>query len=264
MSSDVDKPTADELLAELWGSHERLGAALDGLSDEQVEGHSYADEWSIAQVASHLGSGAEIFMLFVQAGLRQAPTPGAEEFQPIWSRWNAKTPQQQSRDAVAADAELLRVLEALTPDQRAGWQLEMFGARQLMAGLLRMRLGEHAMHTWDILVALDPTATVPDRAARLILERLPELADHAGRPMPNPSTVYVTTPDGDFVLEPTAGGVRLELASSRAGGVSARLRLPSEAFVRLVYGRLDADHTPASVEVDGVDLADLRATFPGL
>ena len=40
--------------------------------------------------------------------------------------------------------------------------------------------------------------------------------------------------------------------------------LPAEAFVRLVYGRLDPDHTPSSVSADGVDLDLLRSAFPGL
>jgi hypothetical protein len=34
--------------------------------------------------------------------------------------------------------------------------------------------------------------------------------------------------------------------------------------VRLVYGRLDPDHTPASVEARGIDLDLLRSTFPGV
>lgn len=34
--------------------------------------------------------------------------------------------------------------------------------------------------------------------------------------------------------------------------------------MRLVYGRLDPGHTPASVVATGVDLDTLRATFPGL
>jgi hypothetical protein len=40
--------------------------------------------------------------------------------------------------------------------------------------------------------------------------------------------------------------------------------LPAEAFVRLVYGRLDPDHTPASVVTDGGLLSLLRAAFPGV
>ena len=42
------------------------------------------------------------------------------------------------------------------------------------------------------------------------------------------------------------------------------LSLPAEAFIRLVYGRLDPDHTPASVDARGVDLDLLRRTFPGV
>ena len=38
--------------------------------------------------------------------------------------------------------------------------------------------------------------------------------------------------------------------------------MPAEAFIRLVYGRLDDAHT-GDVEVDGCDLDDLRAVFPG-
>jgi hypothetical protein len=39
--------------------------------------------------------------------------------------------------------------------------------------------------------------------------------------------------------------------------------LPAEAFVRLVYGRLDPDHTPP-VETGGDELDALRKVFPGL
>ena len=45
---------------------------------------------------------------------------------------------------------------------------------------------------------------------------------------------------------------------------AAELVLPTEAFVRLVYGRLDAGHTPATVTAHGVDLDVLRSAFPGL
>jgi hypothetical protein len=40
------------------------------------------------------------------------------------------------------------------------------------------------------------------------------------------------------------------------------LELPAEAFVRLVYGRLDPAHTPP---VSGTaDLDELRSVFPGV
>src|ERR1700709_1135174 len=99
MTDDVDGPDPDQLLTELKRSHYSLVIALSGLSDEQLTGPSYADDWSIAQVASHLGSGAEIFGLFLEAGLCHTPAPGAEEFQPIWSRWNAMPAPEQSKNA---------------------------------------------------------------------------------------------------------------------------------------------------------------------
>jgi hypothetical protein len=37
--------------------------------------------------------------------------------------------------------------------------------------------------------------------------------------------------------------------------------LPAESFVRLVYGRLDPEHTPATVDAEAV--ASLRLLFPG-
>ena len=39
-------------------------------------------------------------------------------------------------------------------------------------------------------------------------------------------------------------------------------RLPAEAFIRLLYGRMDEAHTPPA-ESAGVELDELRPLFPG-
>jgi hypothetical protein len=39
------------------------------------------------------------------------------------------------------------------------------------------------------------------------------------------------------------------------------LEIPAEAFLRLAYGRLDEEHTPAGI--DPTHLAELRRVFPG-
>ena len=66
-------------------------------------------------------------------------------------------------------------------------------------------------------------------------------------------------PERDFALRFSADGVEL-----RAGepGQQPDLELPAEAFARLVYGRLDAAHTPAFTG-DAALLDSLRAVFPG-
>ena len=42
----------------------------------------------------------------------------------------------------------------------------------------------------------------------------------------------------------------------------SELRLPAEAFVRLLYGRMDEAHTPP-VQSIGVEPDELRPLFPG-
>jgi uncharacterized protein (TIGR03083 family) len=250
--TDPAAPTFDDLLTALRGSHERLVTALTPLSRELTT-LSYCDDWTIAQVASHLGSGAEIFALFLEAGLRGEPAPAPERFRAIWDRWNAKRPEDQARDALAGD-------------QVGAWQLDMFGAERRLPDLLRMRLSEHALHTWDVVVALDPQAALAADAVALLIDTVPGLAERVGRAASGHAHVRVTTtdPGREFVLELTHTGVRLAPAAAGAEDApEASLRLPAEALLRLVSGRLDASHTPSSVVAQGVDLDVLRGAFPG-
>ena len=84
----------ETMLSVLGNSHARLAAVVEPLTAAEVAGPSYDDDWSIAQVLSHLGSGAEIFGLLLDAGLRGEDAPGMEQYQEIWARWNAKSPEE--------------------------------------------------------------------------------------------------------------------------------------------------------------------------
>jgi MDMPI C-terminal domain len=73
-----------------------------------------------------------------------------------------------------------------------------------------------------------------------------------------PMTVRTTDPRRDLVL--TLGPEAV--APSPSGPESdPDLELPAESFIRLVYGRLDPDHTPVLKRRD--ILAALRQAFPG-
>jgi uncharacterized protein (TIGR03083 family) len=262
--SQAPPPPFDQVSGALRASQNRLAETLTALSDEQVTGPSYDDEWTIAQVAGHLGSGADVFGLFLDAGLRQTSAPGVEQFAPVWDRWNAKAPAEQARDVLVADAAFRGRIDALTEDERARWRLEMFGSEQTLAGMLRLRLAEHALHTWDVVVALDPKATLAEDSVPIVIDNVAPLVEHAGKPTATPVTVDVqtTAPHRQFTLDLTTDGARLTPAGTDAA--TATLRLPGEAFVRLLYGRLDPDHTPSSVRVEGVELDTLRGAFPGV
>src|ERR1700733_10611163 len=109
----IMETSPDPWIGTLRHSHDRLQALVEPLGQDQLEQRSYASEWSIAQVLSHLGSGAEIFGLFLAAGLTGQDPPGREAFGPIWEVWNAKSPQAQAADALRADAVTLARFESM-------------------------------------------------------------------------------------------------------------------------------------------------------
>jgi uncharacterized protein (TIGR03083 family) len=242
-------------------SHDALRANVEPLDEAGLRQQSYASDWSIAQVLSHLGSGAEIFGLFLDSALSGAEPPGGDRFPQIWQVWNERSPRQQATDALATDEVLVKRLESLNADERDRIRLQLFGMELDLTGLARMRLGEHAVHSWDVTVPLDPAATVAADAVGLLIDTLGPVAARSGKPSQRPLAVHVTTTDParEFVIEAT-DTVRLEPAE--ADGSLPQLRLPAEALVRLVYGRLDPAHTPP-VETSQLDLDEVRQIFPG-
>ncbi|MGH3200660.1 MAG: maleylpyruvate isomerase family mycothiol-dependent enzyme [Streptosporangiaceae bacterium] len=245
-------------------SHDRLQALVEPLGQDQLEQRSYASEWSIAQVLSHLGSGAEIFGLFLEAGLAGQDPPGREAFGPIWNSWNAKDAQAQAADGLRADQATVDRFESLDPDQRAQLRIQVFGMDMDTTGLARMRVSEHAIHTWDVAAALDPSARVAPDAVGLLIDTVGALVARTAKPDGKQRRLLITTtdPERQFVLE-TGEGISLTEAdgSDREDG-QRELRLPAEALVRLIYGRLGPSHTPP-LETDSIDLDELRRLFPG-
>jgi hypothetical protein len=122
-----------------------------------------------------------------------------------------------------------------------------------------MRLNEHAFHTWDIEVAHDAEATLPPHVAALVVDNLDLVARLTAKPTGETTTITVATtaPERGFTINLTPDTVTLRTDSIAA----ADLQLPAEASARLVYGRLDAAHTPSGVH--GAALEALRRVFPG-
>jgi uncharacterized protein (TIGR03083 family) len=249
----------DDWLSAIKHSQERMTALVSGLTPEQAAQRSYADDWSIADVASHLGSQAEIFDRFLTAGLDGADMPDQDAFVAIWDRWNALPPQSQLADSVAANEKLLARLEGLTPAQRDSFSLDAFGGTYDIAGLASLRLGEHALHTWDMVVALDPAALLAPDAVALLIDTLPTMAAAAGTPLPSGGSVTVAVTDPARAFEATLDPA---VTLTPVPGGAADVTLPAEAFIRLVAGRLDPDHTPLGVDA-GDQLDRLRQAFPG-
>jgi uncharacterized protein (TIGR03083 family) len=248
-------------LAALRRSQDRLVALVDE-GAPPLTGPSYCRDWTVAQVFSHLGSGAEIFALLLDAGLSGGEPPGRDAFPPIWDAWNARPPGEQARDSISANRTLIERFESLDATELAQLRVPFFGSEVDAAEIGRMRLSEHAIHTWDIAVMADPAATVATDAIALIVDNLGPLVERSGQASSPPVRVRVETTEPDRQLT-LAINESVEISDAASDDAEASIGLPAEALVRLVYGRLDPAHTPNGITAVGVDLDRLRRTFPG-
>jgi uncharacterized protein (TIGR03083 family) len=243
----------------LRASVARLHQLVRGLDVDQLEGPSYDSGWSVADVLSHLGSSAVMLRQRLQdarAGVERALDP-----QPIWDEWNAKTPRAKADGALAEDERVLEQIEDLSRDE---WEHLTFDFGPVTVGLevaVALRLNEHAFHTWDIEVMFDDEAQLPPDAVEVVIDNLGLIARFTAKPTGDEREVWVRTshPERHFTVRLTTDTA--ELLEGDAGE-QPDLKLPAEAFCRLVYGRLDPDHSP-SVEANGEVLDTMRRVFPG-
>jgi uncharacterized protein (TIGR03083 family) len=251
-------------------TYERLARLVGTLTDGDLTRASGASEWTVAQVLSHLGSGAEITLDTLRAAQAETDRPG-DANTAVWARWNAMTPREMADGYLRAALELDQALAALDPAQRDDLMIPLAFLPEpadvdLFTG---MRLVEAALHAWDVEVAFDPAATIPDDVAAVLVEQyLGPLAFLLGFTAKTdalgsrPVTLTLRTTSPDRTLGLTLGDqARLTDAPEQSDG---EVHLPGEALPRLLTGRLRASDSAGGVRVDGaVSLDDLRRVFPG-
>lgn len=259
---------ADRSILALRATHDELAAVVTGLSDDELTGPSGASEWTVAQVLSHLGSGAEISLATVRAALGTVPPLAPDFNQSVWDRWNALSPQQQSAGFLTADEELLTTLEALSSDTRQALHIDLgfLPAPVPLATLAGMRLNEAAQHSWDVRVSTDPAAAIATDTATVLADHfagdLGFLLGFSSKPDALANAAVVDIESSGFTLA-VADTVTLTTAASQPTAVFSG---PLEAFIRLLGGRLTPRHTADDVDVEvtgNVTLDDLRRVFPG-
>ena len=257
----------DTVIAALRREHEQLTALVGTFTEDDLRRPSGASDWDVSQVLSHLGSGAVLNLATLQGALKEAGE--ATEPTVIWARWNAMSPRERAEEFIAADTVLVDRYERLTDAERTGLLLDVgflpFPLTVAMAG--RMRLNEIVLHAWDVRVAFDEAAVLDPATVAVVLNREPNLIGWLGRTEVLDGRtldlqVITSEPESRFTLRL---GEKVEVLMDDVSGRSdGSLRLPAEAWHRLVAGRLAADRTPAGIEVSGAaDLDLLRRVFPG-
>jgi uncharacterized protein (TIGR03083 family) len=251
-------------------TYDRLARLVSTLTDDQLTQPSGASAWTVAQVLSHLGSGAQITLDTLRAA-QAGSVRAADANQAVWDRWNAMSAREQADGYVRAGRELDQAFAELDAGQRSDLRVPMAflpepAGMDLFTG---MRLNEAALHAWDVEVAFDPTATVPGDVAAVLVEQylgpLSFLLGFSAKPdqldgRPVTLTVRTTGPDRTLGLEV---GERVQLTDA-PGPSDGELNLPAEALPRLLSGRLRASDAERVVRVEGtVSFDDLRRVFPG-
>jgi uncharacterized protein (TIGR03083 family) len=263
---------ADRTISALRGNHDQLTARVSGLDEEDLARQSGSSQWDVAHVLSHLGSGAEIALAGLQAGIAGHEAPGQDFNQLVWDRWNAMSAQEKAQGFLGANERLVTAYESLDATARQEVQVKLaflpFPAD--VALLSGMRLNEAALHGWDVRVAFDPHATLTVEETAATLEQLSGpltfMLGFLAKPVLDgvQTTLRVETTDPHLVLGLVLGeSVSLGDAPTDVGGV---LTIPAEALLRLLAGRLDEAHTPDTVTITSsvVTLEQLRRVFPGI
>lgn len=258
---------ADQVIAALRSGHDDLSAYVAKLDESDLTAASGASDWDVAHVLSHLGSGAEITL----AGLEQALSSGGslpDGFnQGVWDRWNAMAPLEHRDNFVATDQRLVERYESLDRSTRDELRIDLgfLPAPVSVATAGRLRLSEFTFHEWDVKVGADPASTLAPAAVPLLQEAILPLLGWISKPEALAGrtaqlAVDLMNPQGSYGLtlgESVALGDRM----TQPDGV---LTAPTEAWLRLITGRLAPAHTPPGVEISGpVTLDDLRRVFPG-
>lgn len=259
---------ADVPISALRSGLDDLAAQVRTLTPDQLTGPSGASEWTVAQVLSHLGSGAEIGQAGLEASLGAADAPPADFNRSVWARWDAMSPEDQAAGFLTANESFVARYEAIDDATRSTAQIDtgFLPAPVDLATHASFRLNEFALHSWDVRVAQDPQATLAPEAVESLLAVLPYLMGWLGKPalvLDGRSlvvSVHTTAPDTDFGLDLTD---KVTLIDSQADP-EATLVLPTESWLRLASGRLGAAVTPAGVAATGpLTLDSWRTMFPG-
>ena len=255
------------VIAQLRLSHDRLVRELEAVGEAGLGEQSACTEWSVGRVVAHLGSGAEIAAMTLEAGRAgDQHGVGQDAMQQVWQLYDALDDRAATTRSSSANAALLDALETLTPSELETLQVPFFTGPTPVSVFAAFRLAEHAVHTWDVAVVRDPAAEVQATAAHIILDAVvvPMVGRLAGDPGPGDLAVAVHLGDIDrrlvLEVEPT-----VSLREPRPGEEhDAHLDMSTSAFVRLVYGRLGPGRTPDSVAASEPAVLDrLRQIFPG-
>ncbi|HLH25931.1 MAG TPA: maleylpyruvate isomerase family mycothiol-dependent enzyme [Chloroflexota bacterium] len=213
--------------------------------------------WDVREIVAHLAEGMDRFGQQVQGALAGQPV----EFS------MAERDARRAQVRALPDAELIDRLERntaafydrlepLSDDDLVRPSVPMAAGITPVLQVAYLRLHEPALHRWDVRIVRDPAATVEPHAAALLsdyvlagaprLAKADALGDGVGHALAETSGA-----GGGPVTLRWHGG-QMEVARGAPATADVTLRLPIEALIRLIWGRLPlAALTDGTVGIEG-------------
>jgi uncharacterized protein (TIGR03083 family) len=261
----------DTVVAAIRQELEVLDRYLAALQPQGWSGPTACTEWTVQKTVSHLGSGAQLNLGTLRTNLDGAEPIGDEARRGVWDHFDSLAPEPLHAEFRGRTREYLDYLANLPADKRGG-RVQSFAGETSIAEFAQFRLFELSLHSWDIRVALDPTARLLPLSART---NFPHALGMLNRRANKAAKAEMTGAAYRFevfgpVTERFAIVVRdgnVEVADAPHENVLATVRLPAEAFIRLYTGRLPLERAEAdgevSIEGDRAAALRLNTLFPG-
>ncbi|MCA1647346.1 MAG: maleylpyruvate isomerase N-terminal domain-containing protein [Chloroflexi bacterium] len=241
MSTTETNPYA-QIKAYERAEFDRLSKYLAALDAAGWVEQSYCTDWLVYQAVSHLGSGARIAALRLQAWVANGPPVTREMMQGVWGHFDALAPEQMLTSYTDAVQEYLAA-EAATPDAAGLQEVEGFLGRRSLAAYQTGRLSELALHSWDIYVARDRRARLHRDAVAIAAGSLQNAflaldKDRAVALTTNPIGFKLTNSGATYTLDLSADRPRVQ-PSATADYEAAPLAVegPDEEAIRFTAGR---------------------------
>ena len=251
--------------------YDRLLGYLESLEPEGWTEQSAARDWRVYRVVSHIGSQPRIIAGVLEAGLRGAAPMTDEQRKAIWAHWDSLGPKEILPEFRRSNDDYFTLTDSLTDDELSR-TIPWFTGSSPVATVLAGRLNEQVLHAWDVAWARDKQATLSPEAVPELLElnltptrmgglAKPERAEQlAGKTI----QFRLSQPKGVATLRVRPDGVEATRSPVNAPDLTAEL--PTEAFVRLLWGRYDvpARLRSGQLKISQPELAELlQALFPG-
>lgn len=241
----------DNLVLETSKQGRREAAALSDhlkkLPEKRWLNRSFCSEWTIRDVAEHLTAMGLLMRDGANATLQGKPlsaiTP--EAIQKYEAALGDLNRVELADHLTEVTNDFYDLLERATPEQLERKVQSPFG-ELVLANLGSFRLSELSLHSWDVRVVDDLTAKVSRESLPLLfpglIAALPALA-HRATAKELSSVTYQFEING-----PVKGPVALSLEHGKIKTLSdyadkpdVTVKLESDAFLRLTWGRLNLD-----------------------